>query len=149
MKLNQKGAALMQILLITVILAGIATMLLRASLSRTTSARRTRRAASAQMVIQACMSEVNSLWAKKMPEAFTRDLMGVGNNGVPYMYCSGNGEDISICPEEDIREEILCTVPNPFGNEYIVKAYFVPDTTVNNGQMWQITYEIIQGNEYL
>lgn len=32
---NQKGAALLQVLLITVVLAGMATMLLRASLSRT------------------------------------------------------------------------------------------------------------------
>ena len=38
---NKKGAALLQVLLVTVILAGMATMLLRASLSRTTAARKT------------------------------------------------------------------------------------------------------------
>ena len=83
MKLNKKGAALMQVLLITIILAGIATMILRATLSRTSSARRTRRAVSAQVLIQTCMAEVNSLWSKKAPEAFRRDLQGDANG--PYM----------------------------------------------------------------
>ena len=83
MKLNKKGAALMQVLLITIILAGIATMILRATLSRTSSARRTRRAVSAQVLIQTCMAEVNSLWSKKTPEAFRRDLQGDDNG--PYI----------------------------------------------------------------
>ena len=51
---NQKGAALLQVLLITVVLAGMATMLLRASLSRTSGARQTRRAVSSQLYINAC-----------------------------------------------------------------------------------------------
>ena len=62
---NKRGAALMQVLLITMILAGMATMLLRASLSRTASARKTRRAVTAEMLIESCMAEVNALWASK------------------------------------------------------------------------------------
>lgn len=74
MKNNKKGAALMQVLLITIILAGICTMLLRASLSRTTSARKTRRTVSGQVLIQACMAEINTLWSRKHPKAFEDDL---------------------------------------------------------------------------
>lgn len=150
MKLNKKGAALMQVLLITVILTGIATMLLRASLSRTTSARRTRRAASAQVLIQNCMAEVNSLWANKSPEAFRRDWNGVGNNGVPYMYCSGSGTSIVRCPPENIVSTYKCTIPNPEGGDpYIVTAYFEENASANAGQMWQLVYEVTQGSDVL
>ncbi len=141
----------MQVLLITVILAGIATMLLRASFSRTTSARHTRRSVSAQILIQACMAEVNSLWAKKTPDAFRRDLKGVGNtNNKPYMYCTGEGEEADVCPTDDIRETYTCTINNPYGGDpYIVEASFVQDTQANGGEMWQIAYEIVQGSENL
>lgn len=71
---NKKGAALLQVLLITVVLAGIAAMLLRASLSRTTTARQTRRTVSSQLLINACMAEVNALWSHKKPEFFASDL---------------------------------------------------------------------------
>ena len=71
---NKKGAALLQVLLVTVILAGMATMLLRASLSRTTAARKTRRTVSAQMLVNSCMAQINSMWAAKSPEMFARDM---------------------------------------------------------------------------
>ena len=71
---NKKGAALLQVLLVTVILAGMATMLLRASLSRTTAARKTRRTVSAQMLVNSCMAQVNNMWAAKSPEMFARDM---------------------------------------------------------------------------
>ena len=149
MKLNKKGAALMQVLLITVILAGIATMLLRASLSRTTSARRTRRTVSAQALIQSCMAEVNSLWSKKTPEAFTRDLNGVGNGGKPYMYCNG-GSDPSTCPAANVVEKYTCAIANPYGgSNFIVEAYFDEDAKANYGEMRQIVYEITQGGDAL
>lgn len=71
---NKKGAALLQVLLVTVVLAGMATMLLRASLSRTTTSRQTRRTVSGQMLIDACQAEVNTMWSLKPEEYFTRDL---------------------------------------------------------------------------
>ncbi len=71
---NKKGAALLQVLLVTVVLAGMATMLLRASLSRTTTARQTRRTVSGQLLVNACMAEINALWSAKTPEAFSQDL---------------------------------------------------------------------------
>lgn len=71
---NKKGAALLQVLLVTVVLAGMATMLLRASLSRTTTSRQTRRTVSGQMLIDACQAEVNTMWSLKPEVYFTRDL---------------------------------------------------------------------------
>lgn len=152
MKLNKKGAALMQVLLITIILAGIATMILRATLSRTSSARRTRRAVSAQVLIQTCMAEVNSLWSKKTPEAFRRDLSGSDNGNVPYMYCSGSGTG-STCPSGNRVEDYVCTIDNPYGgDDYKVRAYFEKDNTASGasgGTMWQLVYEIEEGSDAL
>lgn len=155
MKLNKKGAALMQVLLITIILAGIATMILRATLSRTSSARRTRRAVSAQVLIQTCMAEVNSLWSKKTPEAFRRDLQGDDNG--PYMYCTGGpclaGAEECPCPKENRVYTYTCTIDNPYGgDDYKVRAYFEKDNTASGasgGTMWQLVYEIEEGSDAL
>lgn len=82
---NNKGAALMQVLLVTVVLAGMAAMLLRATLSRTITARHTRRSVSTQLMVDSCMAEVNSLWASKSPEAFLGDFKGDSRGA--FMYC--------------------------------------------------------------
>ncbi len=137
MKMNKKGAALMQVLLITVILAGIATMLLRASLSRVSSSRKTRRSVSAQVLIQACMAEVNTLWSKKTPEAFRRDLQGDSNG--PFMYCAGGTG--TTCE---------CTIFNPYNTSspYKVTASFVKNAkaTGSGSDMYAMQYEITQGS---
>lgn len=147
----------MQVLLITIILAGIATMILRASLSRTSSARRTRRAVSAQVLIQACMAEVNSLWSKKSPEAFNRDLTEDKEKG-PYMYCRWTRATCTTppcpsCPTRDRVYEYTCEVPNPYGGDpYKVRAYFEKDKTAQSASgtaMYQLVYEIEEGNEAL
>ena len=144
MRLNKKGAALMQVLLLTVVLAGIATMLLRASLSRTSSARKTRRTVSGQVLIQACMAQVNSLWSKKSPEAFSRDLKGDSQG--PFMYCSGTGMDPNTCPSGNIKREYRCEIPNINGGpQYIVIASFEKD---DNG-VWRMVYEVLEGSETL
>ena len=145
----------MQVLLITIILAGIATMILRATLSRTSSARRTRRAVSAQVLIQTCMAEVNSLWSKKTPEAFRRDLQG--DDKGPYMYCNGGpclvGAEKCPCPKENRVYTYTCTIDNLYGGDpYKVKAYVEKDNTdsgATGGTMWQRVYEIEEGSDAL
>ena len=95
---NNKGAALLQVLLVTVVLAGMATMLLRASLSRTTAARQTRRAVSTDLLINSCMAEVNAIWSSKSPEQFKRDLAdccmsrGPSNSCVSHHACAFDEE---------------------------------------------------------
>ena len=86
---NKKGAALLQVLLVTAVLAGMATMLLRASLSRTTSARRTHRIVSSQLLIENCQAEVNALWSAKTPSVFKRDLSKCAMRCVTSS-CTGN-----------------------------------------------------------
>ena len=71
---SKKGAAILQVLLVAAILAGVSALLLRSSLSRTSSARQTRRTVAAQLEIEACMAQVNELLSVKAPEAFTRDM---------------------------------------------------------------------------
>ena len=103
---NKKGAALLQVLLITVVLAGMATMLLRASLSRTSTARQTRRTVSAQLLVNSCMAEVNTFWTLKSPEAFARDMKEC------IMYCKsgatvdGTGK-IADCSSDE--KKYTCT----------------------------------------
>lgn len=77
---NKKGAALLQVLLVTAILAGMAAMLLRASLSRSTSVRNTRQNVSKELLIEACQAEINIMWSYKKPEVFQRDLAGCWMN---------------------------------------------------------------------
>ncbi len=71
---NKRGAALLQVLIISAVLAGMATMILRATLSRTVASRQSRHAVSGQMMIESCMAEINEIWASKTSEAYARDL---------------------------------------------------------------------------
>ncbi|ACC98141.1 hypothetical protein Emin_0586 [Elusimicrobium minutum Pei191] len=57
---NKKGSALMQVLLVTVIIATIATMILRMSLARTTTAARVARSITAKSVLDACNAEIQA-----------------------------------------------------------------------------------------
>ena len=143
MRLNKKGAALMQVLLLTVVLAGITTMLLRASLSRTSSARKTRRTVSGQVLIQSCMAEVNALWSKKNSEAFQRDLKG--DSSGPFMYCSGTGTNPAVCPSSNIVRDYVCTIPTSYGSSYKVRAYFEKD----DNHVWRMVYEVEEGSANL
>lgn len=135
---NTRGAALMQVLLIAVILAGITTMLLRANLSRTTSARKTRRAVTGQMLIESCMAQINALWTVKTAEAFRRDYEG------GYLYC-GSPSASGACPAAQRMTQYTCNIPVSFSDgtsyTYQVKA------TMNAAR--QIEYEVITGNDYL
>lgn len=125
----------MQVLLMTVILAGLMAMILRANLSRTASARKTRRQASAQVLIQSCMTRVNDLWTSKSPEAFRRDI----EQGI--MYCKGTSTNLN-CPAADRETTLTCNL-----GSYEVVATVVPNATT--GALESIEYEITEGSGYL
>ncbi len=130
MKINsQKGAALMQVLLVTVILAGIATMLLRAGLARTSSARKTSRSVIAEMLIKSCMAEVNHLWAAKTPAAFGYDL----THGC--MYSTGTG--VSNC-----KKTYSCMTINGYQVDATMEMR-------GEGDKHRITYEIVTNSDKL
>ena len=74
MFLNKRGAALLQVLIVSALLAGMATMILRVTLSRTLSARQARHSVLMQKIVEGCMAQVNWVWSIKTPEAYARDL---------------------------------------------------------------------------
>ena len=121
---NKKGAALLQVLLVTVILAGLATMLLRASLSRSTAARQTRRTVSAQLLVNSCMAEVNTLWSIKSPEAFARDMNQC------LMYCKSTDTTAT------------CSIPVN-GRNYTVTAEFTESApTADGARKCELSYTV-------
>lgn len=134
----------MQVLLMTMVLAGITTMLLRVTLSRTSSARQTRRAALSEVLIQACMAEVNGVWSAKTPAAFRRDLNGDesgDNKGKPIMYCA-NPKD-GACAAGDRVRSYTCEYDYN-GTPYTVTAEFEKVKDV-----WRLVYTVNQSTTNL
>ncbi len=147
---NKKGAALMQVLLVTAILAGMATMLLRASLSRTSSARQTRQSISSELLIEACQAEINMMWSQKTPETFKRDLAGC------WMNCKiASSEDTSWLSNPTSYESsqchttlanatrsYTCNVPVPGGTVDVTATFSTPSGT----SPCKLTYTIDRDN---
>ena len=132
---NKKGAALLQVLLVTVILAGLATMLLRASLSRSTAARQTRRTVSAQLLVNSCMAEVNTLWSIKSPEAFARDMNQC------LMYCNSTDTTATCSVANSVRTH-TCTIPVN-GRDYTVTAEFTESApTADGARKCELSYTV-------
>ena len=141
----------MQVLLITVILAGIATMLLRVVLSRTTSARQTRKAALAEQAIQSCMAEINSLWAMKSAPTFVRD-MALGDVNGPYFFCTAP-DAADVCPQANQVRDYYCKFAPDSNSDYwyTVHASFQPeevpdaDSTKPAHKVWRLVYTVLDG----
>lgn len=77
MRLNKRGVALLQVLMVAAVLAGLATMILRVVTSRTLSARQIRQTVSAQMLVETCMKQVSNYWMERFetdPEGAAADL---------------------------------------------------------------------------
>ena len=128
MRLNKRGVALLQVLIISAVLAGLSTMILRATLSRTVTSRQTRKTVSAQMLIESCMVEVNAWWASKTPQVYAEDLSAcnichVANTG----NCGAN------------KKQWTCTIGNA-GQSYSVRA-----DMSSSGAKCQIEYTVING----
>ena len=132
---NKKGAALLQVLLITVVLAGMATMLLRASLSRTSSMRQARRTVSAQLLINTCMAEINTLWSVKSADVFARD------NAQCLMWCNASvTEPCNVSGSSpNASRSSTCQVSNG-DNTYNVQATFNDEGPASDG--CKLTYTI-------
>ena len=147
---NKKGAALMQVLLITVVLAGMSIMLLRVVLSRTSSARITRRSVLAEQLIEGCMAEVNSLWAYKTPEAFKRDMEGYAPEYKPIMYCKSQSNNGS-CASQNRVYTYTCqygeTVTPQIITAEFVKDTHVKDTGNTDRTVWKLVYTITTANQ--
>ena len=126
---NNKGAALMQVLLVTVVLAGMAAMLLRATLSRTRTARHTRRSVSTQLMVDSCMAEVNSLWASKSPQAFLGDFNGDSRGA--FMYCESY-TDQGVCDNATAHRYYDCNYQID-NISYTVRAWLYDNASDTDG----------------
>lgn len=132
---NKKGAALLQVLLVTVVLAGMATMLLRASLSRATTARQTRRTVSAQLLVNACMAEVNAIWSAKTPEAFANDMRQC------IMYCKTGMVGGNCATASQVTSYTCQNITLEGSGTYTVTATMSGPQDSESGQC-SLTYEI-------
>ena len=124
---SKRGAALLQVLIVTAILAGMSAMILRLALSRTITSRQTRHVINAQAVIEACMAEVNTLWAAKTPAAYERDLAAC-------QMCASGGS----CTEP---KKHICTVALTDQQSYTVTAEMSGPNN-SDPQPCRITYTI-------
>ena len=124
MRLNKRGVALLQVLIISAVLAGLSAMILRAVLSRTVTARKTYRTVTAQMIIESCMAEVNQVMS-------TQNAVEFAENIDPRFKISPTTGDYveplvleGTCRFPDKTTEHTCAVQHPFGDSttYTVKA---------------------------
>ena len=146
MLLNKRGAALLQVLIVAAILAGMSAMILRLSLSRTITSRQTRRTIQAQSVIEACMAQVNAMWAAKTPVAYARDLAAC-------QMCDPATDQEAGCPgagETSPQQIYTCSIPL-FKDQspYTVEARIEPSNNGTGKPPCKITYTIIGGRNTL
>ena len=141
---NNKGAALMQVLLVTAVLAGMATMLLRASLSRMTSVRQTRLSVSQELLIESCQAEINMMWSQKKPAVFQRDMAGC------WMNCKIDPEEDTWSPytqskcyktDTNATRSYTCKVPVN-GDTVSVTAEFTEPSAEEPNKPCELTYTV-------
>ncbi len=121
--LNKRGAALLQVLIISAVLAGLSAMILRATLSRTLSARRTRHTISSQMIIENAMAQINTRWASLTPETYAKYLE------LCILKCDKS--EVTACNDDAYRTEII-EVPGMESNTYRVTVKFDKKTGEDN-----------------
>ncbi|MBR4355629.1 MAG: hypothetical protein IKP96_03565 [Elusimicrobiaceae bacterium] len=129
---TKKGAALLQVIIVTAVLASMVMMVARANFARTTSARQTRRNVSAQMLIQACQAEVNTLWSLKNAEAFARDMAEC------WMTCSPGSTG---CTTSNASRSYDCGSQTIDGVTYSIRATLEEPDEGETGPC-QIKYEL-------
>ena len=144
--LSKKGSALMQVLLVTAVLAGIATMLLRASISRTSAAHQVKRNVSAQLLVESCMAEVQSIFAHQTPNEFIKNMQECmfdceTNEAQQRTNFYNNPDQNARCYDDaydgEVQNEHRCTLEEN-GTNHNVYAAMVKDA---NGKC-QITYTV-------
>ena len=124
--LNKRGAALFQVLIVSAILAGISAMILRASLSRTLTARQVRHTVSTQLLIESCMAEVNNLWAAKTPDQYAEDLSTCSfYNNVKTHTCKNTNAKVGREAADAVAYPIVATISGSNSNcqiEYAIQS---------------------------
>lgn len=136
MLLNKRGAALLQVLIVTAILAGMAALILRLSLARTITSRQTRHVVNAQLVIESCMAQVNAVWAAKTPEAYARDLAAC-------QMCDPTADGPNCTAANDANKKYICSsVSLDDDRAYKVEAKMEENEDADIPQPCKITYTV-------
>lgn len=112
MRLNKRGVALLQVLIISAVLAGLSAMILRAVMSRTSTARQNRRTVSAQMIVESCMAQIYDTYYTEKESGTTKEDIIQNMNTCAF--------------DEGPAKEHTCTIDTGEGT-YEVKAEFTTD----------------------
>jgi len=135
---NKRGAALLQVLMLSALLAGLSVMVLRATLSRQVTARKTRHDVGIHEAIEACAAEIYNMWAVMTPTQYQTNL---GNCSLPPMpagtsSCSGGAA---------VSNEWYCRV-NPYGTkEYCITAKMSGNDTGFTDSPCKISFSVKDG----
>ncbi len=148
MLLNKRGAALLQVLIVAAILAGMSAMILRLSLSRTITSRQTRHTMMAQSVIESCMAEVNAIWATKTPVAYARDLAAcqMCDSSTDSGYGCESGNDANGFPKKQ-KHTCYVEISKQHNITYTVEAKM--ESVAGASQPCKITYTILNSRDTL
>ena len=129
---NNRGAALLQVLMLSALLAGLSVMVLRAALSRQVMVRKTRHTIGLHMAVSACIAEINNMWAVMTPEQYETSLnMGAADwHDRCQMPQKAVGTDCAGHAVSTADNAWYCRV-RPYGStEYCIKAQmFANDPT--------------------
>lgn len=134
--LNRRGVALLQVLVVSAVLAGLSAMVMRVLLSRAATARQTRRTVISQMLIESCMAEVNDRLAN----------LPIQDDSVNHI--KGYATVLDRCQFswlDDTPNEFACQrTPFPGGDTYTIKVQI--GSRMESGQKkCVITYDIEDG----
>lgn len=139
---NNRGAALLQVLMLSALLAGLAVMVLRATLSRQVTARQTRHALGVHQAVTSCIAEINDMWALMTPDTYKDRLSTCSMPPYPA------GQP--VCGDSAVAGEWYCQV-NPFaeGSGVCVTARMRPKTTTETNSPCEIEFVVKDGVEAL
>ena len=124
---NKRGAALVQVLMLSALLAGLSAMILRATLSRQMIARQSRHAVGARLAIESCVAEINNMFAVMSPDDYAAMTSGLGNSARKCSFPK-LATGITTCdpenptpPSSTYNRKWYCQVP-AYGSHYCVTA---------------------------
>lgn len=135
---NKRGAALLQVLMLSALLAGLSVMVLRATLSRQVTARKTRHDVGVHAAIEACAAEIYNMWAVMTPEQYKTRLSSCSLPPMPAgtQSCAGGAA---------ASNEWYCRV-NPYGTKtYCITAKMGPKEGGETESPCQISFKVHDG----
>lgn len=135
---NKRGAALLQVLMLSALLAGLSVMVLRATLSRQVTARKTRHDVGVHEAIEACAAEIYNMWAVMTPDQYRTNLASCSLPPMPTgtQNCLGQAA---------AANEWYCRV-NPYGTkEYCITAKMGTKETGETESPCQVSFTVHRG----